>query len=140
MLSHHRIRVNAGLGRMPVACRYFQECKHLKNMLCRCGSMHIWFPTVYVCAFCMQGNVHECVCGLGLASLMHLCRDWAALPSCVPGPGRAAAVAWLIYQLLSHFRAHSDSLSLYTSLPIHLLGLFTSLLGYQPDITEYEDN
>lgn len=91
---------------------------------------------MYVHAFCMHGNVHECVCGLGLASLMHLCRDWAALPSCVPGPGRAAAVAWLIYQLLSHFRAHSDSLSLYTSLPIHLLGHFTSLLGYQPDITD----
>lgn len=57
---------------------------------------------MYVHAFCMHGNVHECVCGLGLASLMHLCRDWAALPSCVPGPGRAAAVACISGHTLTH--------------------------------------
>lgn len=68
VLSHHRIRVNAGLGRMPVACRYFQECKHLKKTKKKtcCADVEACISGfqlfMYVHVFCMHGNVHEWVC------------------------------------------------------------------------------
>ena len=93
---------------------------------------------VYI--ICVHGYMHECTC---VALCIYGTCVETGQPCCLVCPAmayRAAVAAWLTHQLLSHFRTHSDSLSLYPSLLIHLLGHFTSLMGYQTDITEYEDN
>lgn len=86
---------------------------------------------------CVFTGVHAYNCVWPCASTTYV-ESGAALPSCLPGRGRAAAAAWLAHQLLSHFRTHSDSLSLYPSLAIHPLRLFTFPRGFQSDIPEYE--
>lgn len=51
MLSHYRIRVNAGLERMPGACRYFQECKQKKGFADVCMHAYLFQVFLYVHIF-----------------------------------------------------------------------------------------